>query len=181
MFVDVQNMYYSAKNLFDRHVNFGALLKESVSERKLIRATAYTVKAQIPEEGSFFEALRGQGFEVKSKELQIFPGGVKKGDWDVGIAIDAIKLLSQLNVVVLVTGDGDFLPLVEYLQYHGLLVELVAFKRTTSAKLLEKVDAFIDLEENARKFLMPKAASSAFRRRAERDDQGRRTSRRAQE
>lgn len=154
VFVDVQNMYYSAKNLFDRHVNFGAVLKEAVGERQLIRATAYTVKAQIPEESNFFEALRGQGFEVKSKELQIFPGGVKKGDWDVGMAVDAIKLSPQLNVVVIVTGDGDFLPLVEFLQYHGLLVELVAFKRTCSAKLMERVDAFLDLEENARKFLI---------------------------
>lgn len=168
VFVDVQNMYYSAKNLYDRHVNFGAVLKEAVADRKIIRATCYTVKAQIPEEGNFFDALRGLGFEVKSKELQVFAGGVKKGDWDVGIAIDAIKLAAQLNVVVLVTGDGDFLPLVEYLQYHGLLVELVAFKRTTSAKLLEKVDAFLDLEESARKFLMPKAGSPLFRRRARR-------------
>ena len=154
VFVDVQNMYYSAKNLYDRHVNFANVLKDAVSSRRLIRATAYTVKAQLPDERHFFEALKAQGFEVKSKDLQIFPGGVKKGDWDVGISVDAIKISRQLDVVVLVTGDGDFLPLVEYLQYHGLLVEVLAFGRTASSRLVDRVDDFIDLSGNARKYLM---------------------------
>ncbi len=156
VFVDVQNMYYSAKNLFERYVNFANVLKEGVAGRKLIRATAYTIKAEVGEEKQFFEALRMQGFEVKSKELQIFPGGVKKGDWDVGVTVDAIKLSRQLDVVILVTGDGDFLPLVEYLQYHGLLVEVIAFKRTASNRLIERADDFIDLGENMRKFLIGK-------------------------
>ncbi|MFH1712863.1 MAG: NYN domain-containing protein [Candidatus Jacksonbacteria bacterium] len=154
VFVDVQNMYYSAKNLYDRHVNFASILKEAVAGRKLIRATAYTIKAQLPEENNFFEALKMQGFEIKSKELQVFPGGVKKGDWDVGIAVDAIKLSRQLDVVVLVTGDGDYLPLVEFLQYHGLLVEIIAFKKTASSKLIERADDYIDLSLNIRRFLM---------------------------
>lgn len=156
VFIDVQNMYYSAKNLYDRHVNFGNILKDAVSGRKLIRATAYTVKAQVPDERLFFDALRNQGFEVKTKELQIFPGGIKKGDWDVGIAVDAIKISRQLDVVVVVTGDGDFLPLVEYLQYHGLLVEIMAFGRTASSRLVDKADDFIDLSSNTRKYLMRK-------------------------
>ena len=163
VFVDVQNMYYSAKNLFDRYVNFANVLKEGVAGRKLIRATAYTVKAEVGEEKQFFEALRMQGFEVKSKELQIFPGGVKKGDWDVGVAVDAIKLSRQLDVVILVTGDGDFLPLVEYLQYHGLLVEVIAFKRTCSSRLIDRADDFIDLAENMRKFLIGKPKERARR------------------
>src|SRR3989338_8572751 len=156
VFVDVQNMYYSAKNLYDRHVNFGAVLKDAVAERKLIRAPAYTITAALPDEKHFFEALKKQGFEVVSKELQIFPGGVKKGDWDIGIAVDAIKISRQLDVVVLVTGDGDFVPLVEYLRYHGLLVEIIAFKRTASNKLIETADDFLDLSLNTRKFLMRK-------------------------
>ena len=160
VFVDVQNMYYSAKNIYDRHVNFAQLLKEAVADRKLIRATAYTIAAEIPLEKNFFEALRQQGFEVKSKDLQIFPGGVKKGDWDVGITVDAIKLSRQLDVVVLITGDGDYVPLVEFLQYHGLLVEVLAFKKTASSKLVDKADDFIDIGENTRRFLMAKSASA---------------------
>jgi len=156
VFVDVQNMYYSAKNLYNKYVNFKNVLVQAVSKRKLIRATAYTVAAEIPEQKNFFEALRKQGFEVKSKDLQVFPGGVKKGDWDVGITVDAIKLSRQLDVVVLVTGDGDFLPLVEYLQYHGLLVELLAFEKTASAKLIELADDFTDLAASSKRFLIGK-------------------------
>lgn len=156
VFVDVQNMYYSAKNLYDRHVNFANVLKDAVAGRKLIRATAYTVKAQVPDERHFFDALRAQGFEVKAKDLQVFPGGVKKGDWDVGISVDAIKISRQLDVVVLVTGDGDFLPLVEYLQYHGILVESMAFGRTASSRLVERSDDFFDLSSNTRRYLMRK-------------------------
>jgi len=161
VFVDVQNMYYSAKNLYDRHVNFANILEEAVAGRKLVRATAYTIVSESQEEKAFFEALRQQGFELRSKDLQIFPGGVKKGDWDVGIAVDAIKMSQHMDVIVLVTGDGDFLPLVQFLRYHGLLVELIAFKKTTSSKLLEEVDDFIDLSGNTRKFLMKKLAGRA--------------------
>lgn len=162
VFVDVQNMYYSAKNLYDRHVNFGNVLKDAVAGRKLIRATAYTVKAQLPDERHFFEALKGQGFEVKSKDLQIFPGGVKKGDWDVGISVDAIKISRQLDVVVIVTGDGDFIPLVEYLQYHGLLIEVMAFGRTASSRLVDRADDFVDLSGNTRKYLMRVSVNRAI-------------------
>lgn len=156
VFVDVQNMYYSAKNLYQKHVNFAKILEEAVAGRKLVRATAYTIAAEAPEEKAFFEALRYQGFEVNSKDLQIFPGGVKKGDWDVGLAVDTIKMSQHMDVIVLVTGDGDFLPLVEYLQYHGLLVELIAFRKTASSKLIETVDDFIDLSTDLRKFLISK-------------------------
>jgi uncharacterized LabA/DUF88 family protein len=149
-------MYYSAKNLYSRHVNFAHVLEAAVASRRLIRASAYTIAAESPEEKAFFEALRLQGFEVKSKDLQVFPGGIKKGDWDVGIAVDAIKLSRQLDVVVLVTGDGDFVPLVEYLQYHGLLVEVIGFYKTCSAKLVEKADDFLDLSSNTRRFLIRK-------------------------
>ncbi len=154
VFVDVQNMYYSAKNLYSSYVNFGKVLEEAVAGRKLIRASAYVVEAGLPDEEKFFKALQEQGFRTQSKELQIFAGGHKKADWDVGISIDAIKMSKQLDVVVLVTGDGDFIPLVEYLQYHGVLVEVIAFEKTTSSKLIEKVDDFIDLSSNMKKFLI---------------------------
>lgn len=149
--VDVSNMYHSAKNLYSKKVNFREILKEAVAGRKLIRATAYVIKTETEEETHFFEALSQQGFEVRMKDLQIFAGGIKKADWDVGIAVDAIKLGDKLDVIVLVTGDGDYLPLVSYLQNtKGCLVEVMAFRQTASSKLIEESDDFINLSENKR-------------------------------
>lgn len=102
--IDVSNMYHSAKNLFGKKANFQEILKQAVAGRKLIRATAYVIKTEKEEEFPFFEALSQQGFEVKMKDLQIFAGGAKKANWDIGIAIDAIKLASKLDVIVLVSG-----------------------------------------------------------------------------
>lgn len=147
--VDISNMYHSAKNLFGKKVNFQEILKQAVAGRKLIRATAYAVRTETEEETPFFEALSQQGFEVKMKDLQIFAGGAKKADWDVGLAIDAIKLASKLDVIILVSGDGDFLPLVSYLQNNkGCLVEVMSFGKTTSARLIEDADDFTDLAKN---------------------------------
>lgn len=152
--VDVSNMYHSAKNLYRRRVNFKEVLREAVAGRKLIRATAYVIKTETEEESPFFEALAQQGFEVKMKDLQIFAGGAKKADWDVGIAVDAIKLSDKLDVIVLVTGDGDYLPLVSYLHStKGCLVEVIAFRQTASAKLIEEADDFLNLSEN-KKYLL---------------------------
>ena len=154
VFVDVQNMYHSAKNLYKANVNFQEILKTAVAGRKLIRAVAYGIITPVGEEKKFLEILGKQGFEVKTKELQIFPGGAKKGDWDVGLAVDAIKMADKLDVVVLVTGDGDFIPLIHYLRENkGCLVELISFAKSTSGKLLEVVDDYTDLGENPGKYL----------------------------
>lgn len=152
--VDVSNMYHSAKNLYSKRVNFKEVLKTAVSGRQLIRAIAYVIKTESEEGVNFFEALSQQGFEVKMKDLQIFQSGVKKADWDVGITVDAVKLSEKLDVVVLVTGDGDYLPLVEYLQVtKGCLVEVMAFKQTASGKLQAEADEFTNLSEN-KKYLL---------------------------
>src|SRR3989344_2953588 len=147
VFVDVQNMYHSAKNLYGARVNFKELLKTVTAGRELVRAVAYVVKSDTEEEKAFFDALEKSGFELKMKDLQIFPGGMKKGDWDVGLAIDAISMSKQLDVVVIISGDGDFEPLVEYLKFSGLIAETMGFKRSTSSKIIEVVNNFTDLEE----------------------------------
>jgi len=154
--IDVANMYHSAKNLYNNsRVNFKEVLKTAVANRKLIRAIAYVIKSKSVEEQSFFEALGKQGFEVKMKDLQIFIGGAKKADWDVGLSIDAIKLADRLDSVVIVSGDGDYIPLVNYLKENkGCQVEVIAFEQTTSSKLIEVVDDFIDLSKNKTKFLI---------------------------
>lgn len=155
VFVDVQNLYYSARNIYNARINFNEVLQEAVGNRRLIRAIAYVIKADMPEEQSFFDALVKAGFEVRSKDLQIFAGGHQKGDWDVGIAMDIIKLMNKLDVVVLASGDGDFAPLLEYLQMTGQLTETVAFGKSTSSRIKELTDHFIDLDENPRRYLMP--------------------------
>ncbi len=154
VFVDVSNMYHSAKNLYKSRVNFRELLKLATANRQLVRAIAYVVKSDTEEEKAFFDALEKAGYELKSKDLQIFPGGMKKGDWDVAIAVDAISLSKQLDVVVLVSGDGDYEPLVEYLKFSGLIVEVVGFKRSTSSKLIDVANNFTDLEELKEKILL---------------------------
>lgn len=155
VFVDVSNLYHSAKNLYKSRVNFTELIKTAVSQRQLIRAFAYVVRADIAEEQNFFEALKNSGFELKAKDLQVFAGGAKKGDWDVGIAIDAITLAPKLDAVILVTGDGDFLPLVHYLRgTTGCRVEVMAFGKSTSAKLAEECDEFVDMDHDLVRYLL---------------------------
>ncbi len=155
--IDVQNMYHSAKNLYRARVNFAEILKTAVAGRKLIRAVAYGIRTETGEEKAFFEALERLGIEVKVKDLQVYPGGLKKGDWDVGIAVDAIRFSNFLDMVILVTGDGDFIPLVEYIKHAKPAgVEVVAFGRSASGKLKEIADDFVDLEQPPQKYLLKK-------------------------
>ncbi|MEK7103690.1 MAG: NYN domain-containing protein [Patescibacteria group bacterium] len=166
VFVDVGNMYHSAKNLYKARVNFQQVLEAAIAGRKLIRASAYVIKSQTQEEQSFFEALSKQGFDLRMKDLQVFAGGAKKGDWDVGMSVDAIKSADKLDVIVLVTGDGDYIPLVTYLQENkGCQVEVIGFGETTSLKLKEVVDDFIDLSEDLPTYLLREGRSGGTRRR----------------
>lgn len=158
IFIDAQNLYHSAKNLYHAKVNFGQIVKDALAGRALIRAVAYVITTESGDETAFFEALVKMGIETKTKDLQIFSSGSKKADWDVGLAVDAIKLAPKLDAVIIVSGDGDFIPLVEYLQIHsGCQVEAVTFGRSASGKLKEVVDDFIDLDENPRKYLLGSA------------------------
>jgi uncharacterized LabA/DUF88 family protein len=155
VFIDVQNMYYSAKNLYNCRVHFGNIVEAAVADRQLVRAIAYVVRAGVPEEQSFFDALTKLGIETKEREVQVFLGGAKKADWDVGMVVDAIRLSPKLDVVVLVSGDGDFIPLVEYLQNMGVQTEVMAFRETSSSKLVEEVDDFTDLSRDQARYLIP--------------------------
>jgi len=161
VFVDVQNLYYSAKALYNSRVNFGEILNEAISERQLVRAIAYTIKAEMPEEQSFFDALSGIGFEVKTKELQTFVSGQKKGDWDVGIAVDVLKMAPKLDAVVLCSGDGDYVDLLHHAKAEGCRVEVISFGKSTSQKLKEETDDFTDMDEDAQRFTFaPKGQKS---------------------
>ena len=153
VFIDTQNLYHSARNLYKARVNFGAVLKDAVAGRRLVRAVAYVIKTEAGDEKNFFEALEKLGIETKIKDLQVFSSGTKKGDWDVGLAVDALKTAPRLDTVVIVSGDGDFVPLVEYLQTMTQ-VEIFSFGQSTSGKLRETADDFVDLSENPRKYLI---------------------------
>lgn len=152
--IDTQNLYHSAKNLYKAKVNFGAVVKTALGNRKLIRAVSYVVNTESGEETAFFEALEKVGIEIKTKDLQIFYGGAKKADWDVGMAVDAIKLAHKVDAIVLVTGDGDFIPLVEYVKSQGCQVEAITFGRSASLRLKETVDDFIDMDDNPHNYLI---------------------------
>jgi uncharacterized LabA/DUF88 family protein len=155
IFIDAQNLYHSAKNLYHARVNFATILKDAVAGRDLIRARAYVITTESGEEKAFFGALEKMGIEVKTKDLQIFFGGAKKADWDVGLAVDAIKMAPKMDTITIVSGDGDFVPLVEYLKENmGCQVEVIAFGKSTSSKLIESADDFLDLCENPKKYLI---------------------------
>jgi len=155
VFVDVQNMYYSAKNLYKAKVNFASVLRECVKGRKLVRAIAYAIKADIKEEKNFHHALEKIGFEVKTKDLQTFAGGAKKGDWDIGIAMDTIELANKLDTIILVSGDGDFVDLLQHLRRAvGCRLEVMAFGPSSSGKLRIEADEFMDMDKSKSKYLI---------------------------
>ena len=155
IFIDTQNLYHTAKNLYHARVNFGAIMKEAVAGRSLIRAIAYVITTESGEEKGFFEALGKLGIETKTKNLQIFMGGAKKADWDVGLAVDAISLAPKLDTIIIASGDVDFCPLVEYLKINqGCQVEVISFGKSSSAKLKETADEFIDMCENPKKYII---------------------------
>lgn len=157
VFIDTQNMYYSARHLFQRKVNFKNILEDAVGKRKLIRAIAYVVRTKTHEESPFFEALQKAGIETKEKELMEYLSGQKKADWDVGLTVDVIRMLDMLDVIVLASGDGDYIPLVEYCKSRGRIVEVMAFRETTSTRLVEAADHYTNLSEGRRKYILANA------------------------
>ena len=154
VFIDVQNMYYSARNIHDRKVNFANIVKETVGDADLIRALAYTISTKGGEEEAFFDALRKAGIEVVSKELLEYDSGAKKGDWDVGVTIDIVRMLDMLDVVVLVSGDGDFVPLVNYVRSRGRVMHVASFRESTSTALVEATDVYTNLSADKKTFLI---------------------------
>lgn len=153
--IDVQNLYHSAKNLFQGgRVDFSQVLKKGVDNRVLVRAFAYVVSTKTGEEKVFFDALTKLGIETRVRPLKEFYGGQKKADWDVGLVIDAVRTCSNVDVIVLCSGDGDFVPLVEYLKGRGKRVEVMAFQKTTSSELIEEADEFFDMGSDPKRFLL---------------------------
>ena len=145
VFVDVQNMFYAAKDRFGRRVDYIKLLDLIVGPRYLMVAYAYVV--QIPEinQSSFLSLLEHNGYTIKSKDLRLRGDGSAKGDWDVGIAVDVVSMLGSLDVVILASGDGDFCPLAELIKQQDKRVEVVAFEHNTSMDLQQIADQFFPI------------------------------------
>ena len=154
IFIDTQNMYHSAKHMFSAKVNFPALVEAAADNRRIIRAIAYVAKSKTGEEQAFFDALLQNGIELKIKDVQEFSSGAKKADWDVGMPVDAVSIASRVDTIILVTGDGDFVPLVHYLQSLGVRTEVVGFEESTSSNLREVADAFINVSSDPEVFLI---------------------------
>lgn len=154
--IDTQNMYHSAKHIHAARLAFGKVVDAIAAGRPIVRAIAYVAKSKTGEELSFFEALSEMGIELKVKDVQEFASGAKKADWDVGMAIDAVKLGEKVDTIILMTGDGDFVPLVEYLHGHGVIVEVAAFAESTNAQLKVVADRFFDISTEGRQYLMGK-------------------------
>ena len=152
--VDSQNLYHSSQSAYSRNIDYSALLEEAVRDRAIVRAIAYVIRADSPEEESFFEALNDIGFETKIKAIKTFADGTKKADWDVGMSLDAVSLASHADTVVLCTGDGDFARLCTYLRHEGVRVETMGFGQSTADELVEAADEFVDLAEREDRFLL---------------------------
>lgn len=155
VFIDTQNLYHTAKHVYkNARVNFGHVVEDAVAGRSLVRALAYVITTESGDEKNFFQALEKMGIEIKTKDLQSFVDGTKKADWDVAIAVDAIRIAGRVDAVVIVSGDGDFVPLTEYLKQMGVQVEIACFGQSISAKLLEAADIFTDLSKDPEYFLI---------------------------
>ena len=151
---DAQNLYHSAQSLYSRNIDYSMLLEKAVQDRELTRAIAYVIRADSPEEESFFEALVDIGFETKIKNIKTFGDGSKKADWDVGMSLDAVTLANHVDTVVLCTGDGDFSRLCSHLRHEGVRVEVMGFSESTADELVEAADSFLDLSEREKTFLL---------------------------
>jgi len=151
---DSQNLYHTAQSMYSRNIDYSALLEEAVSDRELTRAIAYVIRADAPEEESFFEALVDIGFETQIKDIKTFADGSKKADWDVGMVLDAVTLANHVDTVVLCTGDGDFTRLCHHLKHEGVRVEGYCFEESTAEELIEAVDDFNDMSSDTDRFLL---------------------------
>ncbi|MDI5986083.1 NYN domain-containing protein [Halomonas sp. M4R5S39] len=147
IFVDVQNVYYTTRQAFGRHFDYHAFWARFAAGRQVVVANAYAVERGDPRQRQFQNILRGIGFDVKLKPFIQRGDGSTKGDWDVGIALDAIEAAPRVGRVVLVSGDGDFDLLVQRLrERHGVDVTVVGVARLTADSLIRAASEFVPIE-----------------------------------
>jgi uncharacterized LabA/DUF88 family protein len=148
LFVDSQNLYYSARMGYAAKVNYEKLLKLITEDRKLIKAFAYIVQPPDGDVKPFATSLERIGYLVKTKDVRTRSDGSAKANWDMGIALDILGMLDRVDTIVLASGDGDFAALVEFIKAKSKRVEIFAFPDNTAYDLKEKADKFVPLGEN---------------------------------
>jgi uncharacterized LabA/DUF88 family protein len=143
--VDGQNIYLSAKARRAKP-NYSKLMS-AVNGREIVRALIYNILPEGVDQSRFVQAMVGMGYEVKSKRPRPLPDGSSKADWDMQIAIDALALADKVDVMVILTGDSDFVPLVHALKSRGVKVEIVSFRETTGRELIEIADTYYEIND----------------------------------
>jgi len=147
LFVDVQNMFYSAKHLYQAKINYRRLLEDLTAGRQLVRAVAYLVTKPEVDQTAFVDALTRLGYEIKVKYLKIRPDGTAKGDWAMELSLDVMAIAPRLDTAILVTGDGDYVPLVDRLKTLGCRTEVVGFPQNTATELMNVAHAFVAIDD----------------------------------
>jgi uncharacterized LabA/DUF88 family protein len=146
IFVDVQNMFYAAKQ-YGARLDFEKLMTAAVGERRLVRAYAYVIQTPEVDQSGFVSMLQQRSYQVKRKDLRLRSDGSAKGDWDMGMAIDMIGMADKVDVVILVSGDGDFVSLLHLLKEMGPRVEVFSFPHNTARDLMETADRYYPIDE----------------------------------
>lgn len=148
LFVDVQNVYYTARQIFGRNFDYNKFWLKATAGREVIKAVAYAIERGDQKQHEFQNILRAIGFEVKLKPFIQRSDGSAKGDWDVGITIDAMEYADSADVVVLVSGDGDFDLLVNKLRIErGKRVEVYGVSELTSTSLIKAASEFMPIDK----------------------------------
>ncbi|WP_063662302.1 NYN domain-containing protein [Aliivibrio fischeri] len=147
--VDVQNIYYTTRDVYQRHFDYNGLWAKVTEGRTVVGANAYAIARSDDKQKQFHNILRGIGFDVKLKPFIQRRDGSAKGDWDVGITLDAIELAEQADIVVLLSGDGDFDLLIKRIQSRfNKEVEVYGVADLTANSLIDAADRFIPIEDN---------------------------------
>lgn len=147
VFVDVANLLYSARNLRIT-IDFGKLLDFLRGNRRLIRAHAYCPTSSQPgEDQMFLQVVKGLGYRITTKNYKTFASGARKADLDLDLCMDVVRLVEAgaVDSIVLVSGDSDFMPMLDYCSDHGVRVEIAAFDESMSATLRQSCDLFVNL------------------------------------
>jgi uncharacterized LabA/DUF88 family protein len=148
LFVDSQNLYYSARMGYAAKVNYEKLIRLITENRKMVKAFAYIVQPPEGDVKPFATSLERIGYIVKTKDVRTRSDGSAKANWDMGIALDILGILDHVDTIVLASGDGDFAPLVDFIKGKNKRVEIFAFADNTAYDLKEKADKFVPLGEN---------------------------------
>ena len=147
IFVDVQNIYYTTKQIYKSHFNYNAFWKRVTSNREVVKAIAYGIDRGDEKQKQFQNILRGIGFELKLKPFIQRSDGSAKGDWDVGITIDVMEYAKDADVVVLASGDGDFDLLMSKIRNDfGVSAEVYGVADLTARSLINSASKFTPIE-----------------------------------